>query len=95
MQQLFKDYYSQKNKNNSSLLKSIEKQYNECTELGDKRMNLANESYFLIENEIKRINLLIEKLKFEHDNLESNYFSYNNYLLLGLALIFVLVFLIL
>ena len=44
-------------------------------------MNLANESYFLIENEIKRINLLIEKLKFEHDNLESNYFSYNNYLI--------------
>ena len=44
-------------------------------------MNLANESYFLIENEIKRINLLIEKLKFEHDNLESNSFSYNNYLI--------------
>ena len=44
-------------------------------------MNIANESYFLIENEIKRINLLIEKLKFEHDNLESNYFSYNNYLI--------------
>ena len=40
-------------------------------------MNLANESYFMIENEIKRINMVIEKLKFERDNLVSNYFSYN------------------
>ena len=43
-------------------------------------MNLANESYFMIENEIKKINLYIEKLKFEKDNLDSNLFSYNNYL---------------
>ena len=44
-------------------------------------MNLANESYFMIENEIKRINMIIEKLKFERDNLDSNLFSYNNYLI--------------
>ena len=44
-------------------------------------MNLANESYFMIENEIKRINVIIEKLKFERDNLDSNLFSYNNYLI--------------
>ena len=44
-------------------------------------MNLANESYFMIENEIKRINMVIEKLKFERDNLDSNLFSYNNYLI--------------
>jgi hypothetical protein len=44
-------------------------------------MNLANESYFMIENEIKRINMVIERLKFERDNLDSNYFSYNNYLI--------------
>ena len=63
------------------LLKSLEKQYNECVENLDKRMNLANESYFMIENEIKRINLIIEKLKFERDNLDSNLFSYQNYLI--------------
>ena len=44
-------------------------------------MILANESYFMIENEIKKINLIIEKLKFERDNLDSNLFSYNNYLI--------------
>ena len=44
-------------------------------------MNLANESYFMIENEIKRINMVIEKLKFERDSLDSNSFSYNNYLI--------------
>ena len=44
-------------------------------------MNLANESYFMIENEIKKINMVIEKLKFERDNLESNHFSYINYLI--------------
>ena len=75
------NYYLQKNINNSSLLKSIEKQYNEFTEIGEKRMNLANESYFMIENEIKRINIVIEKLKFGHENLESNHFSYINYLI--------------
>jgi len=82
LQELFKRYNStKKSENIHSLMKNIEKQYDECYELGEKRMNLANESYFLIENEIKRINLLIEKLKFERDNLESNYFSYNNYLI--------------
>ena len=80
LQELFKKYNSSK-KNDNSLFKLIEKQFSECNEIGEKRMNLANESYFLIENEIKRINLLIEKLKFEHDNLESNSFSYNNYLI--------------
>ena len=44
-------------------------------------MNLANESYFMIENEIKRINMVIEKLKFERNNLVSNYFSYNNFII--------------
>ena len=82
LQELFKKYNSaKKHENKNPLIKMIEKQYDECYEIGEKRMNLANESYFLIENEIKRINLLIEKLKFEHDNLESNYFSYNNYLI--------------
>ena len=82
LQELFKKYnQGKKNDNNQSLIKVIEKQYDECYEIGEKRMNLANESYFLIENEIKRINALIDKLKFEHDNLESNYFSYNNYLI--------------
>ena len=82
LQELFKKYnQGKKNENNQSLIKLIEKQYDECYEIGEKRMNLANESYFLIENEIKRINALIDKLKFEHDNLESNYFSYNNYLI--------------
>ena len=82
LQELFKKYNSaKKHENKNPLVKMIEKQYDECYEIGEKRMNLANESYFLIENEIKRINLLIEKLKFEHDNLESNYFSYNNYLI--------------
>ena len=82
LQELFKKYnLSKKQENKNHLIKMIEKQYDECYEIGEKRMNLANESYFLIENEIKRINLLIEKLKFEHDNLESNYFSYNNYLI--------------
>ena len=82
LQELFKKYnQGKKNDNNQSLIKLIEKQYDECYEIGEKRMNLANESYFLIENEIKRINALIDKLKFEHDNLESNYFSYNNYLI--------------
>ena len=82
LQELFKKYNtSKKNENILPLIKLIEKQYNECYDLGEQRMNIANESYFLIENEIKRINLLIEKLKFEHDNLESNYFSYNNYLI--------------
>ena len=80
LQELFKKYSTSK-KNAQSLMKMIEKQYEECYEIGEKRMNLANESYFLIENEIKRINLLIDKLKFEHDNLESNSFSYNNYLI--------------
>ena len=80
LQELFKKYSTSK-KNDQSLMKTIEKQYEECYEIGEKRMNLANESYFLIENEIKRINLLIDKLKFEHDNLESNSFSYNNYLI--------------
>ena len=59
----------------------MEKLYKECAEIGDKRMILANESYFMIENEIKKINLIIEKLKFERDNLDSNLFSYNNYLI--------------
>ena len=82
LQELFKKYNtSKKNENILPLIKLIEKQYNECYDLGEQRMNIANESYFLIENEIKRINLLIEKLKFEHDNLESNDFSYNNYLI--------------
>ena len=80
LQELFKKYSTSK-KNDQSLMKTIEKQYEECYEIGEKRMNLANESFFLIENEIKRINLLIDKLKFEHDNLESNSFSYNNYLI--------------
>ena len=80
LQELFKKYNSSK-KNDNGLFKLIEKQFSECNEISEKRMNLANESYFLIENEIKRINLLIEKLKFEHDNLESNSFSYNNYLI--------------
>ena len=71
LQELFKKYNSSK-KNDNSLFKLIEKQFSECNEIGEKRMNLANESYFLIENEIKRINLLI---------LESNSFSYNNYLI--------------
>jgi hypothetical protein len=44
-------------------------------------MNLANESYFMIENEIKRINMIIEKLRFERDNIESNHFSYHHYLI--------------
>lgn len=44
-------------------------------------MNLANESYFMIENEIKRINLVLEKLKFEKNSLETNCFSFNNYLI--------------
>ena len=82
LQKLIKEYKdSKKYENLKQLMKKIEKQYDECYEIGEKRMNLANESYFLIENEIKRINLLIEKLKFEHDNLESNDFSYNNYLI--------------
>ena len=80
LQELFKKYNSS-SKANHPLINLIEKQYDECHKVGEKRMNLANESYFMIENEIKRINLLIEKLKFEHDNLESNYFSFNNYLI--------------
>ena len=35
----------------------------------------------MIENEIKRINMVIEKLKFERDNLVSNYFSYHNFII--------------
>ena len=80
MKELFGIFHSKKSKNDKNFYKLIEKEYNECNELGEKRMNLANESYFIVENEIKRINMAIEKLKFEKENLESNHFSYSNYI---------------
>ena len=80
LKKLFEEYDSQKNEN-SSLIKSIEKQYNEYTKIGEKRINLENEIYFMMENEIKRNNMLIDKLKFEHDNIELNLISNINYLI--------------
>lgn len=58
-----------------------EKDYLKFKEICEKRLNLANESYFLLENEIKRVNFLLEKTEFECSNLKANNFSYKNYIL--------------
>ena len=74
LQELFKKYNSS-SKANHPLINLIEKQYDECHKVGEKRMNLANESYFMIENEIKRINLLIEKYKEGLENIKNKLFK--------------------
>ena len=42
---------------------------------------MANESYFLLENEIKRVNFILEKEEFDYNSLTINNFSYKNYIL--------------
>ena len=41
-------------------------------------MNLANDSYFLLENELKKVNSIIERLELEQDINTSNKYSYQN-----------------
>jgi hypothetical protein len=43
-------------------------------------MNLANDSYFLLENELKKVNSIIERLELEQDINTCNKYSYQNYL---------------
>jgi len=43
-------------------------------------MNLANDSYFLLENELKKVNSIIERLELEQDINTCNEYSYQNYL---------------
>jgi len=43
-------------------------------------MNLANDSYFLLENELKKVNSIIERLELEQDINKANKYSYQNYL---------------
>ena len=43
-------------------------------------MNLANDSYFLLESELKKINSIIERLELEQDINTANKYSYQNYL---------------
>jgi hypothetical protein len=49
--------------------------------LCQKKSDLANESYYLLENEIKKINSTIERLELEQDINVANTFSYQNYLI--------------
>ena len=44
-------------------------------------MNCTNESYFLLENELKKVNSIINRLELEQDSAKMNEFSYQNYLL--------------
>lgn len=61
--------------------KSIEKEYRHCRELCEKRMDCANGSFFLLENEIRKVNQITEKLEQEIDNSKYQEFSFQNYLL--------------
>lgn len=62
-------------------VKNIEKEYQNCRELCEKRMDYANESFFLLENEIRKVNQVTEKLEQEIDNSKYQEFSFQNYLL--------------
>ena len=62
-------------------MKNIEKEYKNCQDLCESRMNCTNESYFLLENELKKVNSIINRLELEQDSAKMNEFSYQNYLL--------------
>lgn len=72
---------SNSKQNSAQLLKNIEKEYKNCQELCEKRMDCTNESYFLLENELKKVNSIIERLELEQESEKLNEFSFQNYLL--------------
>lgn len=62
-------------------LNEIQQRTKLCIEHLDDRINLSNKSYFLIENEIKKINHTIKKCQVEQDTMQSSGFSYQNYIM--------------
>ena len=49
--------------------------------LCDKKLNLSNEAYFLLENEIKRVNIMLKNAEYDYDKLITDSFSYKNYIM--------------
>lgn len=74
--------YSPEKQNSTQILKNIEKNFYDCEKLVEQRMAIANESYFLLEDELKNINTKIDRLEVEQDASKINEFSFQNYALL-------------
>ena len=80
LEKLLKSITHKKSYDNQ-LQKTLEIKYNKFNEICLARQNLANESYFLLENEIKKITNILEKLRSEQESLDINNFPYINYTL--------------
>ena len=79
LEKLIKSHSHKKSNSKEKIPKNLEEKYNKFNSLCQQCLNLANESYFMVDNEIKKTNKQIEKLKFEIDSSDANAFSFLNY----------------
>ncbi len=69
------------NSSDSSHANNLEKDYEKCEAICNKSMDISNETYFLLEKNIKKITTIIDHLEQELVNTKFNDFSYQNSLL--------------
>lgn len=61
LKNLREKYFLESKEKQVQLLKNIEKENKNCIENSETRMNLANDSYFLLENELKKVKIQLLK----------------------------------
>lgn len=61
LKNLREKYFLESKEKQVQLLKNIEKENKNCIENLETRMNLANDSYFLLENELKKVKIQLLK----------------------------------
>lgn len=66
---------------NFTILNNIEKEHEKCLNLCESEMDIANACYYFLDNNIKRVNQLIENMEQELVATKFNDFSYQNSLL--------------
>lgn len=66
---------------NDSKYKIIEKKHENCLKHLDNKIEISNNSYLLIQNNLEKITALINSLELELRNMKFNDFSYQNSLL--------------
>ena len=61
LKNLREKYFLESKEKQVQFLKNIEKENKNCIENLETRMNLANDSYFLLENELKKVKIQLLK----------------------------------
>ena len=62
------------------MLKQLEKEFEECSNLCDQKVEISNDCYFMIDNNLKKINELISQFEKDLKNTQTDKIRKNSLL---------------